>query len=149
MKKLALVASAVAFLCQPASAKEPDISNLDFGVSPQDPLEIAKVLMASELKDPDSAQYRWKDTYMGYCKAGWIKGGGDKLDWYGWASTIEVNAKNSFGGYTGFQPYTILYRDQSAVKVIQGAMFGAYGPAKGFLGVGGGAGVCQKVPDGR
>lgn len=143
MKKLALLASAIVFACQGANAIEPDISTLNFGVSPQDPIASAKPMMLDFLKDPASARYRWVDTYMGYCKAGWAKGGG--LGWYGWASTIEVNAKNAYGGYTGYQPYTILYQDQAAVRIIEGAMFGAYGPAKGPLGLGGGAGVCKRV----
>ena len=142
--KVALIpALALLALSASATAKEPDISKLNFGVSPQDPVTIAKALMARELRDPDSAQYRWVDTYMGYCKEGWAKGNG--LGWYGWAATIEINAKNAYGGYTGFRPYTILYQDQTAVRSIEGPTFGAYGPSKGPLGLGGGAGVCRSV----
>lgn len=143
MKKRGIAAVAAVLLAGTAAAKEPDVSNLDFGTSPQEPIAIAKQLMAYQLKDPESAQYRWVATYLGYCKQGWAKGKG--LDWYGWAATIEVNAKNSYGGYTGFEPYTILYKDQQAVRAIKGANFGPYGPSTGPLGLGGGAGLCRRV----
>lgn len=45
-----------------------------------------------KLVDGQSAQWRWADRAPG-------------KDWY----CGFVNAKNSFGGYTGFRPYVILY----------------------------------------
>lgn len=42
----------------------------------------------SQLKDPESAQFKEKITYM---------------DW----ACISVNAKNSYGGYIGFKQYTM------------------------------------------
>lgn len=55
-------------------------------VSPQQRAVIETV--KAQLKDPDSAQFKGvKETSPGY--------------WCGW-----VNAKNGFGGYTGFQPFS-------------------------------------------
>lgn len=52
-----------------------------------------KIIMStygSRLKDPLSAQYRWPDL---------IKAQADTPDY-----CFQVNAKNSYGGYVGFQP---------------------------------------------
>ena len=96
--------------------------------------------MESQLKDPYSAQYILDRVYRGYCKKGWLKGKG--LDWIGWAANIRINAKNSYGAYGGYEPYTVFFSGDSAVKAVEGANFGAYGPSKGVLGLDGGAGVC-------
>lgn len=37
---------------------------------------------------------------------------------YGWLLTFSVNAKNSYGGYTGYQKYTLLLRDGAVVQVM-------------------------------
>ena len=47
------------------------------------------------------------------------------------------------GGYSGYRPYTILFTNGKAWKVLEGADFGAYGPPKGLFGIAGGAGVCR------
>jgi len=127
-----------------ALAKGPSpefLRSLDFGEAPRDPLESAKPLFDNELKDPSSAQYRLLNTFTGYCKQGWARGNG--LDWVGYAANIAVNAKNSYGGYTGYQVYTVLFVNGRAVRLIEGENFGGYGPSRGLLG--GGAGVCQPV----
>lgn len=43
-----------------------------------------------QLKDPESAQFRWPAPHKFGLYCGW------------------VNAKNSYGGYTGFQPFMIM-----------------------------------------
>lgn len=60
------------------------------GVSDSPPGPYAfKELVKSQLKDPGSAQFRNEQVY--------------KLDSGNYAMCAEVNAKNSFGGYTGFK----------------------------------------------
>jgi hypothetical protein len=51
-----------------------------------DPFADAKAAVAHELKDPESAQFR-------------------DLKQYGDLICGEVNAKNSYGGYVGFEPF--------------------------------------------
>ena len=118
-------------------------ADYDFGPPPADPIEAAKLLMPEVLKDPASATYQFSNTFKGRCKRGRLGG----AQWIGWAANVSINAKNSFGGYTGYQPYTILFSGGIAVRAIEGANFGAYGPAKGMFGLSGRAGVCQIIRD--
>ena len=113
---------------------------LDPGPSPDDPIAATKLLAVEVLVDPDSATYRFLGVHPARCKAGWAKGG---KDWIGYAAQIDINAKNRMGGYTGYSRYTVLFQGQQAWKAIEGKDFGPYGPAKGVLGLGGGAGVCH------
>ena len=65
----------------------------------------------SGLKDPFSAQTRdVKVGWMGGIKNGLINGG----EWrYGWTISFLVNAKNSYGAYTGWHPrYLVWNRGQ-------------------------------------
>ncbi len=78
------------------------------------PPAIARELLAHEkavieqtikdqLKDPDSARFKWADYRTGstvYC--------------------AEVNAKNSYGGYTGFVPFAVF-----VVQTTDGKIRGA------------------------
>lgn len=52
------------------------------------PVEQAKEAVAAELRDPQSAQFR----NVKICPSGKIVAG-------------DVNAKNAFGGYAGFEPF--------------------------------------------
>jgi hypothetical protein len=58
-----------------------------------------------EWKDPDSVQV--KNIRMQECRSIWnglLNGGGHTV---GWEIDFDVNAKNSYGGYTGFQVKSI------------------------------------------
>lgn len=78
-------------VCVLASVVIPSATN----AAPTKPLTLTNkkqiaAAVRAELKDPDSAEFRWpipKDKNI-YC---------------GW-----VNAKNSFGGYIGFQPFAVI-----------------------------------------
>lgn len=137
-----LVAISTMMVASPVLARDGNLDETFSGPAPKSPVESAKVLMSGILKDPDSAQYRLIDTFPAYCKAGRQKG---SRSWFGWAADIEINSKNSFGGYTGFQSFTVLYNGDTAFRAMDGANFGAYGPANGPLGLGGGAGVCKRI----
>jgi hypothetical protein len=69
--------------------------------------EAVKVYIANtNWKDPDSVQIR--NLHMMQCRSIWnglINGGGYTI---GWEIIIEVNAKNSYGGYTGFETKSII-----------------------------------------
>lgn len=53
-----------------------------------DPISVAQSQVTSELIDPNSAQFRDMNDFGNYVCG-------------------EVNARNSFGGYTGFQPFYV------------------------------------------
>ena len=67
-------------------------------------LDVAKRAIVASLKDPESARFGSATFYQNDTL-------GKKL------VCIYVNAKNSFGGYTGMQPATVELRDGQAVRV--------------------------------
>lgn len=94
----------------------------DYGVVPEVG-DAVKAYFSQILKDPESARYEKGHLGKAYCNKG-IAWGGDVV-WYGYAANIYVNAKNSYGGYTGFKPYTLIWnRDGSINKHIGDDDFG-------------------------
>jgi hypothetical protein len=139
MKKVVLCAATILLaITAPVTAQKAVEALPDLGPDPADPIAETKLIMADILRDPDSARYRFGGIHQAHCKGG-LAG----KEWYGYAASIDVNATNAMGGYSGYQPYTILFVNGKAWRAIEGADFGAYGPAKGLLGLGGGAGVCR------
>ena len=138
---------AAAFLTSTADAKSkpPLVSLGDLGASPSNIMAGVRTVAQGYLKDPYSAEYQIGPVYPGYCKGGWARGGG--IAWKGWAVNVLINARNSYGGYTGYQPHTVLFVGDQAVRIIEGDNFGAYGPKKGMLGLEGGAGLCQIIKE--
>jgi hypothetical protein len=81
-----------------------------------------KAAFENRLKDPESARYEFSEPVRAYCRQGFM---GKKPPRYGWAMNFTVNAKNSYGGYTGPQPYTALdYDDSDEMPVWPGFNFG-------------------------
>ncbi|MGE6696365.1 hypothetical protein ACQKH5_01650 [Hyphomonas sp. NPDC076900] len=96
-------------------------ADADYGVEPNVE-EEAKAHFELTLKDPASAQFRIGYVGKAYCNKGYMLGG--DVIWTGYAANIYVNAKNSYGGYTGFQPYTLLWRDGAIFKRFDNDDFG-------------------------
>lgn len=75
-------------------------------------LETAKTTMPvyfrSILKDPSSATYDYGSPFKGHINEGLIYGG--DVSWVGWVYPVRINAKNSYGGYTGATEYYVMYR---------------------------------------
>ena len=63
-------------------------------------------LMDAKLKDAPTARYKIPSPQKGviYCKD-------PSRRRCGWISLIEINAKNSFGGYSGWTPYVLMFSD--------------------------------------
>ena len=84
----------------------------------------AKEVIRQRLKDPDSAQFRnstpFFKTLYNYGLA--AAGSYEPL----WALCIEVNAKNSYGGYSGFEKWMVKFRNGHALSDELGAMPAAY-----------------------
>lgn len=62
------------------------------------------------LKDPSSAQFNWPNDF--------VAGAHQPLmakPIYGWVTCGTVNAKNSYGGYTGAQAVLVVVRDGQVV----------------------------------
>lgn len=90
-----------------------EIASADYGLYPKDYEEIIKSYMNNILKDPMSAQY----TFLGAPQIAWTAYGGKK---FGYGTCVRINAKNSFGGYTGNQLSYFLIRNGSVVTALVG-----------------------------
>lgn len=92
----------------------PPTENVDYGEYPTDYEEIAKEAVAAVLKDPESARFgrvslpRREHAISNQFRREAV---------YGYSSCIEVNAKNSYGGYTGFQAHWLLIRNGRVVRI--------------------------------
>lgn len=76
-----------------------EISKLDYGSYPADYKQVVERHLDRVLKDPGSKQIEWlKGPGQMYNKAGALAGGGVIA---GYGVCAYVNAKNSYGGYTG------------------------------------------------
>lgn len=56
--------------------------------------------MEYQLKDPGSANYKFQDTFL-------TKTGKGKQ----WVMNFDINSKNSFGGYTGYERWLAAFAD--------------------------------------
>lgn len=88
----------------PAAACGPDMTPVQVQAA------VDQYLANSNWKDPESVKIR--NVRAEPCKSIWmgLLNGGKVL---GWEIFLEVNAKNSYGGYTGFQT-------KSIVKTVDG-----------------------------
>lgn len=87
-------------------------ADTDYGAEP-DAETDAKAYFTSILKDPDSAQFKMGYVGKAHCNKGTLWGG--DVVWHGYAANVYVNAKNSYGGYVGFKPYTLLWRQDGTI----------------------------------
>ena len=107
--------AAVAALAGCAVNQPVDWSKADYGPYPQDYEQIVKQHMQERLKDPDSAKYQ----FPGKPVAGYEHIAG-KTD-FGWYLCPLVNAKNSYGAYTGYQQYYIMIKNGIVISSFNGA----------------------------
>lgn len=59
------------------------------------------------LKDPDSAEYKFQKPYRQALPAGVFN---MKKFFLGWEVDAQINAKNSYGGYVGYSPYSFFFQ---------------------------------------
>jgi hypothetical protein len=97
-----------------------------YGNKPENCKELVIQYYDRRLKDPDSAKYKnWLSPVQG---AAYVKyapnnvleymaeEGIPKLE-FGWLVCFSVNAKNSYGGYTGFKTKTAVIRDNTVIGI--------------------------------
>jgi len=76
---------------------EEEKASADYGPFPENYQELVKQYMQTQLKDPESARYRFEmKPYKGNTSAK----SKEKVV-YCWKVATYINAKNSYGGYTG------------------------------------------------
>lgn len=104
--------------CSMAPSRE-DLEQADFGTKPDEVTiqQVTRLAFDNILKDPFSAQYQYEPLRRGWMNFGCFAGGLN----YGWLFVMRVNAKNSFGGYVGWQRHVWLYRcNERNVPVLIG-----------------------------
>ena len=117
-RKLVFSASALAILltgCASAPTQQ-QVATADYGMpmSQDECMSIAEQSIASQLKDPSSAQFRNQQP----CHTGWVRSVpilGMKAA-FGYVQKGDVNGKNSYGGYVGFRPYLVLMKNGAVVR---------------------------------
>lgn len=90
----------------------------DLGAPPVGYEDMIKKHFENILKDPESARYRIGKPIKAYANNGLISGG--NIAWRGYMVDVQVNAKNSFGGYVGFKPYMFFFSGNSVIRVYEG-----------------------------
>lgn len=98
----------------PASAQSAYISGAPFP-SQSDFRSVAEAKIKERLKDPSSAEFKWGEPFKVSCNKGLFR---TPQRWLGWSLMVEVNAKNSFGGFTGFQPMTVLIANDGTDDIV-------------------------------
>lgn len=96
--------------------KKPD-TTADWGPAPENYEQKIKAYYEVLLKDPDSARYRFSPPVKGWVNEGLAYGGG--IQWMGWMVNVDINARNSFGGYTGAKPHWALFTNGEIVRHIE------------------------------
>lgn len=96
------------------------VESADYGVEPTaTQYELAiRSYMEKSLKDPESARYKFFAP-----SKGWTRLHGQTF--FGWFVTAQVNAKNSFGGYTGAQTYVFFFFNGQFMGEINPTLSGA------------------------
>lgn len=86
-------------------AESVDMSTADFGTYPENYEELIKSWATTALKDPESV--RW--GRMSKPRREWMVV--NLKPFFGYSVCADINAKNSYGGYTGTQTFWFLIRD--------------------------------------
>lgn len=80
-----------------------------FGSPPRDPEAGARSYFDRILKDPVSARYQVGSPRKMECLI-------DQKVWAGWAVDVLVNAKNSYGAYTGDEMHRLFFEGDTVVR---------------------------------
>jgi hypothetical protein len=122
MKKLIrLVVLLTALLAGCATSFEtPHLTPADWGPVPAATVYEAAVKehFHGVLKDPDSALYRFGQPLRAYQQYGPLSSQAGQLKWVGYLVQVEVNAKNSFGGYVGYKMYDVKLNNTGSVREV-------------------------------
>jgi hypothetical protein len=109
----------------PRFPSDEQIRAANYGTAPApDAFERAiREWATTNLKDPSSLQLREisEQSTKGWLRvcATRIRGYNDCLEWsfiFGHLVDAQLNAKNSYGGYTGYQPYTFIFRGNTIIS---------------------------------
>ncbi len=130
MKKMLILVLIVFTFFGCAQPPTPEqVANADYGrqISYDEADTIVKNWFQTRLKDPQSAQYDIGSPNKGWWANSIVFGGGK---FYGYIVDVSINAKNSYGGYTGNQAYKFVIKDGRVISAsAQDRKSGAFLPA--------------------
>lgn len=93
-----------------------EIARLDYGRTISiDYRQAIKAHLAESLFDPYSAHYRFGTPAQMWIKNPPLRGGGIIA---GYAVATKINAKNRLGGYTGYQNYLFIFKNDQIIRVF-------------------------------
>lgn len=118
---LAMAVVAIAGCASPPTAQQ--IASADYG-SPiaQDQAEArVKEYFEGILKDPESAKYKFAPVEKSHIVSSAWEG---RQLYAGYVMTVKVNAKNSYGGYTGNEDYVFLFHNGVLTKGLKASSNG-------------------------
>lgn len=72
--------------------------------------------LIGNFKDPDSVMVRAGAPYLAYMNEGLAYGGA--VTWQGYAVNLQLNGKNAFGAYVGYEPCIALYDEANLRRVL-------------------------------
>lgn len=111
---IVMVVIAILSGCATPPPTPEELRSAGYGPPPTDYQKTIRSYFQTRLKDPSSAQIRFANTPT----KGWQKWSREGLE-VGYGVCVEVNAKNSYGGYTGSKLYYFLInRDQIIEPVL-------------------------------
>jgi hypothetical protein len=113
--KLSILAAsaAVALFASGCAFQHPTADQFTYINPPRYYESSVKAYFEPRLKDPESARYNFGAPARAYANNGSLRGG--EVVWRGYAVPVRVNAKNSYGGYTGGKDYIILFNGDNPV----------------------------------
>ena len=128
-----LVVATVALLSGCASGpyfNSEQLAQMQCGRSPENYQEAITNWITPTLKDPDSAEYKFETPYRQALPAGVFN---MKKFWLGWEVDAQVNAKNSYGGYVGYTPYSFFFQgDEIRATAQADVLSGDWVPVSGI-----------------
>lgn len=93
------------------AVKNINLETADVGSKPENFREIIESTIREQLKDPDSAKF---SGFTEPRKEVMVE---QRNFVYGYSSCVFVNAKNSYGGYTGKQLYWAFIRNGQVLRI--------------------------------
>ena len=129
MKLVYLCVLCITILGCTAPVTNSDIAAANFPSKPTTENSDAQInqYLQNTLKDPDSLKLKCEPA-----RKGWGRQFRERKPDYGWIVPCSVNAKNSFGGYTGPKPYIFLFTSQG-LKILEVSMFREFNEHIGYL----------------
>lgn len=109
--------------------KQSDIDAANYPVMPtqQEADDQIRTYLSTVLKDPDSLKLECQSI-----QKGWARQFRDRAAEFGWVIPCTVNAKNSYGGYTGAKSYIFLF-STSGLKALKTGTFRNFKEHVGYI----------------